>query len=371
MIFAFVLRGDEKRIKLLRVVFFALFVLMAFRHPIKIGVDSSSYYSSFLELQQGKYTWGYNLGLVFVMRIILIFTNDFQWVLIISAVWVCVAYYQLLKKYSMNVFISIMWFLGMLFYTFLFSILKQAWAMGFICYAFDAILKNKKVRFLILVGVAALFHFPALIFLPAFWIAKLRINRAFPILMLSLFVIVFVFRTQILNLMTSAYANGESEYSTDVGFFGGKVIFMALLLAFGFYQYFALKYTDDSGISLLSVLLYLLGVATVIQTFCYYSNNFERLADYYFHFSILLVPILLSRKEHGSNIIDKSNIKSEILSNSHADEVIVKTKDRFSVKDINIYTVLTIVIVLFCIWRFISYTQNDPFFTPYYFFWQK
>lgn len=365
----YVFRDNKKRFLIFA--FFALFFVMAFRHALMVGYDStSSYYDLFTKIQSNKLEWP-NIGLPIVMKIIHLFKGEYQWVIVFSATWVCCAYYKLLVKYSENGFISVMWFMGMLYYTFLFSALKQAWAMGFICFAFDAIFKKRPIRFFVLIVLAALFHFPALIFLPAYWISKLKINRAFPILMLGLLVIVFIFRTQILNLMVSTYSSGENEYSSDVQFIGSKVVLMILMLAFGFYQYFKHNYLNYFCLNLFSLLIYFMGIAVVIQTFCYYSNVFERLADYYFQFSILYVPLLISNNEFEVNQIDKNDLPHmKDISSSSATKAKKKIRN-YSKNDISISTVFAIVITAFCIWRYISNMINDPLMSPFYFFWQN
>ena len=362
LVFGYLFRDNKKRF--LIAAFLFLFVVMAFRNARIVGNDSAtSYYQEFSNIQNAVLPWP-NPGLPFVMKIVNYFSQDYQWFIIITAAWICFAYYRLLIKYSENGFISVMWFMGMLFYTFLFSALKQAWAMAFLCFAFDAIFRKKPIRFILLVGLAALFHFPALIFLPAYWIAKAKINWAFPALTLSVLVLVFVFRTQILGLMTSTYAKGEGEYSSDAQFLTTKFVFMALMLGFGFYQYFKHK-TDNNDLErrVFSALIYYMGIAAVIQTFCAYSNNFERLADYYYQFSILFVPMILSRD-------GRSQLES-IPNTSTTATMTKKSIMNYSVNDIDIITVLSVVITVFCVCRFISNAlSGSDNLTPFYFFWQ-
>lgn len=370
LLFGYLFRDDKKRF--LTAAFIVLFIVMAFRNAEIVGNDSAtSYYGEFLGLQAISLQWP-NPGLPIVMSIIKRLLGNYQWVIVFSALWVCFAYYKLLLKYSENGFISIVWFMGMLFYTFLFSALKQAWAMGFICFAFDAIFEKKPMRFLIFVALASLFHFPALVFLPAYWIAKLKINKAFPILMLGVLLFVFFFRIQILNLMTSAYSKGETEYSADVRFISTKFVFMILMLAYGFYQYFKHNYHLHQEGNLFSALIYFMGIAAVIQTFCYFNNIFERLADYYYHFSILYVPLILLRKENASGYSSKINqLQMQRVPGSMG--IIKKpNKEIYSLRSVDLSTVFAFVITAFCVWRFISFTSSGAdSLTPFYFFWQN
>ncbi len=369
LFFGLLFREDKK--KFLTAAFFVLFVVMAFRNATIVGNDSAtSYYTQFNIIQNDELPWP-NPGLPIIMKGIHLFSFSYQWVIIISAIWVCFAYYRLLVKYSENSFISVMWFMGMLFYTFFFSALKQAWAMGFLCFAFDAIFEKKPFRFLILVGFATIFHFPALVFLPAYWIAKSKINKAFPVLMFSVLVVVFIFRTQILDLMTTTYAKGEGEYSSDVSFIGTKFIFMVLMLAFGFYQYFSQNFNISDESNTFSALIYFMGIAAVIQTFCYYNNIFERLADYYYQFSILFVPLILSRKDYVASQIEQNEHGLTHLTQNSTGTLNKKSIRNYTLSDIDIVTVLSVIISAFCVWRFLSYTGSGADnLTPFYFLWQ-
>ena len=363
LICGFVFKNCKRRF--LIAAFLALFIVMAFRSATKIGVDSAtSYYGAFLNIQASDYKWP-NPGLTFVMKTIHRFTGDYQWVIVITAAWLCFAYYKLLVKYSENGFISVMWFMGMLFYTFLFSALKQAWAMAFLCFAFDAIFEKKTIKFLVLVGVAALFHFPAFVFLPAYWIAKLKVNEWFPVIMIAVFAFVFVFRTQLLNWMGSTYGSGE-EYASNVQFFGTKVIFMLFMLAYGFYQFFLRKYDADTGDNVFSVLMYFMGIAAVIQTFCFYNNIFERLADYYYQFSILFVPLLLSRNSCGLNLMSVNANNKIQLSDVSGSAGALSKPSTFDV----ISNILFVIISVFCVYRYVNHMVNNTYFSPFFFFWQ-
>ena len=368
LICGYVFKNSKRRFLIAS--FLALFVVMAFRNAELVGVDSAtSYYNAFSVIQTADFGWP-NPGLPLVMKVIRHFTDDYQWVIIISAAWVCFAYYKLMVKYSENGFISVMWFMGMLFYTFLFDALKQAWAMGFLCFAFDAIFKKKPIHFIVFVGLGALFHFPALVFLPAYWIAKLKINRMFPIIMIAIFVFVFVFRTQILNWMDSMYGSGKSNYSSEVQFIGTKVVFMIILLAYGFYLYFKYNYDTKKDGQFFSTLIYFIGIATVIQTFGYYNNIFERLADYYFHFSVLFVPVVLMSNTSELDFIKASESMKDNRLTSQSDSTVINGLEEKRAFGINKEVIIAIVVTAFSIWRYVSYMVNSSLLSPFYFFWQ-
>lgn len=338
---AILFRGDRRRFVIFAVL--GLFCVMGFRNARMVGNDSSSsYYLVFREvLPIGS---GYkNIGLGMIMQAIKMFTSDYQIVIIVSAAWVCFAYYRLISKYSENTFISIMWFLGMLFYTFMFSALKQAWAMAFLCFAFDAVMERKIRKFVFFVALATTFHFPALIFLPAYWIYTIKNERNYLILLASLFAVTYVFRGRILLLMTSVYGGMSEEYVSSASFLGTKVILMVLIIVYGYFKYRNAGEYDEEFI----LLLYFMGIAAVIQTFSFYNNIFERLADYYYVFSILFMPKIVNQR------------------------VPCEDGDSYMIEMNGIGMLIACVITVFCIARFLLIVNSGAdFLSPYYFFWQ-
>ena len=50
------------------------------------------------------------------------------------------------------------------------------------------------------------------------------------------------------------------------------------------------------------ILLEFMGIAVVFQTFCGYNNIFERLADYYFQFSVIFIPMVFDRRAERQSL---------------------------------------------------------------------
>ena len=85
--------------------------------------------------------------------------------------------------------------------------------MSLILLAFDAIVDRKLIRYIILTGLAILIHFPAIIFLPAYWIAKLKTNRTYLIVLAVLLLLTYLYRDRMLYYMVDLYE--ENEYNMN------------------------------------------------------------------------------------------------------------------------------------------------------------
>lgn len=298
VILSFIMHGNEKgNKKFIYVSSFFMFVLMAFRDLTTIGNDSTS---SYLHLYQkignipmsqvfsdyGGYNFGFNLLAKIVNSIS---GGDYQVFIIIISAFFLFSFAYLVKKYSMSPIISICAYWGLIFYIFMFDALKQATAMSVLIFAFDAIIAKKPLRFYLLVIVASLFHAPALVFLPAYLIARIRIPEKYYIPLIALlFLVIYFFRSSIVRMIMGVYQYddlADTYASMDVSFISGSVIVYLFIILV---CYFLRKPEHDKDF-IYTTLFKLMIIATILQTFCYYNNVFKRLADYYAYFSVILI----------------------------------------------------------------------------------
>ena len=276
-----------------------MFIVYGLRDAYSVGNDSAtSYLHQFENLKNTSWTQlreGVDLNDNIFWRLFAklghtIFNGDYQLFVATISAFVVTVFGRFIYRYSVNPVQSFVYYWGLWFYTFNFSALKQSIAMTFLLLAFDSIMDRKVIKFLIIVSVAALFHFPAIVFLPAFWLVKLNPRREFLFVLAAAIVSVFLWRDQILNFMLQFYYEGR-EFVGEDRFFTGKVIVMLMLVLAAFVLRPPSKYNRAYSASMLFV-----AVATVLQLFSVYNNVFERLADYYFQFSVIFVPFILEQR---------------------------------------------------------------------------
>lgn len=157
-----------------------------------------------------------------------------------------------------------------------------------------------------------------------------------------LLLITFLLREQLLKLMLDTYLEGESIASMEgVRFLRNKVILMITFVVFA-----VLIRPPTADDTLYNALLMFSGIAIIFQTFCGYNNIFERLADYYFHTSIIFIPLIFERG-------------------------VIQGKRMGTIQNEQILRYTIILICAFAIWRFLSYVNNSSFYMPYRFLWQN
>ena len=349
LVTALLLRGNQQGNKKFVIVgCFLLFVIYGFRDTYVIGDDSTNTYVGGF-LATGKMSWSELMNLdiqnkgyfVFNKIIYGVTGGDYQAYITILSGLVTFCFGFLVYRYSPDPLQSILYHLGILLFTFHFSALKQSAAMAILMLAFDQIFRKRPVLFYLLVVLAGTFHFPALVFLPAYLISKIHLGKYYILFVFALLAIVYLFRSQILSFMIGLYRDDEAEVSlANVQFLRTKALIMIIIVVSGFFFRFPQK--DDSCYE---TLLIFMGIAIVFQTYCGYNNIYERLADYYFQFSVIYIPMVFDR-----------NAKREALFQWRTMEVVE-----------------SIAPYLFCglgIYRFLTYVVTDSTLYPYRFFFQ-
>lgn len=232
---------------------------------------------------------GRNFGFNWVMKFVGWITDcDFQIFLFLVSVFIEIAVAILIYRYSPKPWLSYLMFNCIGFYVFGFSAVKQSLAMAVLIFAYIGIIEEKPKKFLFFTLLAATIHAPALAFLPAYPISKLKLNLKTIAGYIVSAVVIFALREPIVNTMRDMYYS-ESDFAADT-FLGGRFLMMCLMLVIGV----LLKGFRGKHFSSLFMLI---GVAAIFQMFCGYDNVFTRLADYYFQFVILYVPMLFENFE--------------------------------------------------------------------------
>ena len=203
------------------------------------------------------------------------------------AAFVAVTLGRLVFRYSPSPYWSYLIYIGMGFYIFTYTGLKQAVAMGFCCLAMDALLRGKPGGFALWVLLGAVFHTPALIFLPAYPFSRKKIDPYYFLFIALCLAAVFLFRDQIVSFLSEAYYEDEDIYEAT-GLVGGRFLMMLVILAVSLFL--RPLHNDDTQYK---YLFNTMAAAAMLQTFSVYNNNFTRLADYYYQFSVLFIPMML------------------------------------------------------------------------------
>lgn len=362
LLFGLLFHGRQKgNIKFILMAAFLMFCVLGLRDAYSIGGDSSSsYLHQFQRMETtswsdfgGLFDWvkdwdqtgreNKNYGTRYLMKLVYDLTDgDYQVFISLVSFFAILANAHLVRKYSPDPLQAILYFFGLLYFLFHFNALKQSISMAFVLLSYDSIVDRKLARFLILIAFASIFHYPALVFLPAYWIGNMKLGRNYLILLALLLIMTFLYRNKIVEWMSDSYYGEDYSQAlqNNSRFLMNKVIVMLMIVAAAL----VIRPPDPSDRIYCSLLAFT-GVAAVIQTFAGYGNVFERLADYYFQFSIVFIPMVFEN---------------------------VRTKRQY-LEDRTLYLIRNLGPYAFCgfaIWRFLTSVTADPTIFPYRFFFQ-
>lgn len=263
---------------------------------------------NFEYLNMSNYGWfsdnvfheGRNAGFYWLMKFVSGLTSgDFQIFLIVLAVITQVIVAVLIYRYSPKPWLSYLAWDCMGFFVFYdFSAIKQGLAMSVLMCAMICIFEKKPVGFLILTLLAGFIHMPALIFLPAYFIANRKISSYSIVAYIVLAAVIFVFRNRIVSLVSDVYYENETFSASDG--IGGRFIVIILILLCGI----VLKGFREKQFELLFNIIV---IAAVLQMFSSFDNVFTRFADYYLQFSVLFIPMIFYSCEDHPQIQSDAN----------------------------------------------------------------
>ena len=274
-----------------------MFFVMGLRDVYALGNDSASVYIRLFR-EFGETSWGEiaarcenkSVAYFYLMKFLFDLTGgDYQTAYAIYFGILMIVFAWFIDNYSPNPVESFAYFWGLLFILNLSDTMRQALAMVTLLPAFDAIVRKKPIKYILLIVLAYAFHPPAIIFLPAYWIASMRVGRNYLLMLTAILVVTYLFRDNILELMLSFYDTEIHDY--EMRFLANKVLIMIVIVVAAL----ILRPPTRSRDRVYNILLQFMGIAIVLQTFASYNNTFERLANYYFQFSVVFIPLVFQR----------------------------------------------------------------------------
>ena len=288
---------DEEKHKKRTIVFFfvMLLALLALRAPT-IGRDLFNY--RFIFERCNKTGWQ-GIGSFFsepawfvFNKLIGIFTSQYQWLLIISAlVTVIPILYVYMDEIEYPV-LTISVFVTMTIFIMLFSGLRQAVAISLGMIAFEFTKKHKLIPYLLIVFLAFLFHKSAFMLLFMYPIYHRRITRKWLWAILPITILVFIFNKPIFTFLTAFIAEFYEGSVHDTGAY-------TMLILFVIFCVFSFVIPDESKLDRNTIgMRNFLLLATVIQMFAPLNSLAMRMGYYY----TIFIPILLPKIIKASSV---------------------------------------------------------------------
>lgn len=245
----------------------ALFVLMAYR-AVSVGTDTVNYQTQFDLVSNGTRLFVEPFWYLINKGVVLL-GGSFEHVLIVSSLLTLLPVYFVVYKKSVYPLLSIFLYLTLYYYFYSFNIIRQGIALSWGLLAIASLIDNKKRLFILFVLVASLFHYSALILVPATFLVKfLSKNRnTIPIQLITLIVGLFFYHI-LIDFILKVFYSG---------------------------------YQIERGLNFIGNLLFLL----ILNFLFIVISNIIRIKDqwYYFFFSFVLLSNILARVPYGNRFI--------------------------------------------------------------------
>ena len=228
-----------------------------------------------------------NIGLRLMFKVVASLGGSYEMCIFFIAAFSAITLGMLIYRYSPSPYWSYLMYITMGFYLFTFSGLKQTIAMGFITLAMMALIENKLLRYVVYILLGGFFHAPAMIFFIAFPFAKFKLNIKFFLITAVFMIMVFLFRNQVAGFLSEMYYSTERELNASE-IIGGRALMMIFIATIA---QFLRPVTEEDTIyrKVFGVMI----LALIAQFFSVFNNVFTRLADYFFQFVVLYIPLML------------------------------------------------------------------------------
>ena len=301
---------EEKRIeserKIIVVFFIIFFLLLAFRSK-DIGTDLDNYEYYFFKAKNMKWSaitdYTDEPFYMYLNKLVSILGGDFQFFLAIVAFITVLPFAIFYYKESENALLTITIFINVSIFTMFFSGLRQTIAFSIGIIAFYYVKQKKKLKFLILVFVAYMFHNSAFVILSLYPIYHIKITKKSFKLIAPIMAIIFVFKTQVFNFLIKVFGGVFGVENAAAEETGAYTIFILFVL-FTIYSFVGIsdENMDKSTMGLRNILV----VATCLQMFAGVHNLAMRM-NYYF---IPFIPVIISKiTATGENEEEKNTVK--------------------------------------------------------------
>ena len=267
-----------------------LVVILALR-DFTVGTDVPNYVTYFRFIAENSFDaifeFRHEIGYKILNKAISFFTTNNQVFLTIVAILSIAPVGRFIYKNSRMPFLSFIIYIAFNYYSFVFSGLRQAIAYGIIFISYDYIKNRKLAKFLICVSLASLFHKSALIFLPAYFLYRIKLNKKVISFLVLFDLIIFIYRREIFAFFINNFYQSYSIVESDS--YSWMIFCTIIVLLSSFFYKKMIKISPDNN----GLFIFLL-VGISLMLFASVGTNVMRVADYYYMFVIIFIPEVMT-----------------------------------------------------------------------------
>lgn len=291
--------ADSKKISKFALIisFLTLFLLIILRRS-DVGTDYQVYARVYERIINGIATatdlqW---LGTTFVAFCQLVgFIANEKFIILISIIGFLTMFfiYKGTLQNSRIPWLSIFLFITTCLYYQTFNQFRQMLAIAIVLYSIKYMKEQKFIKFALTIALATVFHETALIMIPVYFLAKLKINWKTLLFYTSAIIVAFLGQNIIMNILSHTSYNGYINSYRDVEFGMATILNTILRSAMLITTIIFAKKTIAQDANN-KYLYHMVIICTALQFMTLSSGLFSRLTTYFFIFYILLIPEIIT-----------------------------------------------------------------------------
>jgi len=291
----------KKISKLLLVANCILLILLAGLRDVNVGVDTVGYYEIYNTINsmslQEAFTYIEPLWVV-LNKVAFYFDLDAQGMIFLSSLFCTGLTFIAIQKYSPIYSLSIGLYLSLSFYFSQFNVIRQAISCSILLLACKSLSEKNIIKFAIICFIAAMVHYPAILFIFTFFLV-LNINNTKRVLLIFWIISIPLifdsdFILRILGFFDFIYGDYYLIYVKKFAIeefnrFGLKTVFNQIIFISIFYFYNKIKLEKYEQVILIICLF-----SIVLDNLFNSTAILARISMYWTIFQILAIPIILN-----------------------------------------------------------------------------
>jgi len=198
---------------------FPLFILTSSRN-ITVGNDTFNYYYAFNTMSKDFFDFStsrFELGYIFFNKIVQFIGLEYIHFQVLISILFYISFIKLLKKYSINIPMSITIFISMHLFFQTMNLSRQFMAVSILFLSFHYLVNKKVFKYFISVVIASFFHSTAWVFFLVYPFSKMKFSKKNLVLIVVSFMFIYLRFDSLLEIYF-LISNKYSSYTESIYF---------------------------------------------------------------------------------------------------------------------------------------------------------
>ncbi|CDE83499.1 putative uncharacterized protein [Clostridium sp. CAG:273] len=278
-------------------IFLIPFLIMSLRYDV--GQDYLYTYVPIFETVKaiGEYN-NVEFGYVLLNKLVLLFTNDYAGIFMLTSAIFCVFIYKAIMRSSKDITLSFYILFASCFFFYAMNVMRQSIVIAIFIYCIRYIKERNVMKYMMIIILASFIHKIALIFIPVYFVSYFKIK---PKLLIIIAIVVVIAQPLIYNLIVKFTAGTKYEnyitgrYSvSESSMISPLINFSTLILCYYYKQKDKKNGEFDDELNILTnIHILALICSLLLGSFPLASRIFVN----FYHVQILTIPLLLSKEK--------------------------------------------------------------------------